>query len=168
MWLFLHACRFISHNVASHNCNIISYTFDFIFHNSFLILATSYFSSCNWLYFSWNTNMCIYILQFDFTSHKCDSISQNLDCLIIDTSQKSTLLKVWDTLHDFWLWKRFLWSWLLIGGPVLYSERGSKTAVVMVLWPKITYYNFAIVPEIQHDHCTVCVCCYDPCLPTSQ
>ncbi len=33
----------------------------------------------------------------------------------------------------------FLWSWLLIGGPVSYSESGSKTAVVTILWPKILW-----------------------------
>ncbi len=33
----------------------------------------------------------------------------------------------------------FLWSWLLIGGLVSYSERGSKTAVFTFLHPKIAY-----------------------------
>ncbi len=34
----------------------------------------------------------------------------------------------------------FRWSWwFLIGGPVSYSERGSKTAVAMILRPKIDY-----------------------------
>ncbi len=34
---------------------------------------------------------------------------------------------------------QFLWSWLVIGGPTSHSETGSKTAVVMVLRPKIAY-----------------------------
>ncbi len=39
--------------------------------------------------------------------------------------------------------------------PVSYSERGSKTAIVTVSWPKIAYDNFLTVSEIQHDHRTV-------------
>ncbi len=38
---------------------------------------------------------------------------------------------------------------------ISYSERGSKTAVVTVLRPKIAYDNFLTVSEIQHDHQTV-------------
>ncbi len=49
----------------------------------------------------------------------------------------------------------FLWSWLLNGGPMSYSERGSKMAVVTVLWPKIAYDSFLKVLEIQHDHHSV-------------
>ncbi len=38
-----------------------------------------------------------------------------------------------------------------------YSEGGSKTAIVMVLWPNIAYNNFLMVSEIHHDHRTVCL-----------
>ncbi len=38
-----------------------------------------------------------------------------------------------------------------------YSESGSKMAVVTVLRPKIAYYSFLKVLEIQHDHHTVCL-----------
>uniref|UniRef100_A0A8C1CMY0 Transmembrane 9 superfamily member n=1 Tax=Cyprinus carpio carpio TaxID=630221 RepID=A0A8C1CMY0_CYPCA len=45
---------------------------------------------------------------------------------------------------------RFMSSRLLIGGPMSYSERGSKMAVVTVLRPKIAY-------DIQHVHGTGCL-----------
>ncbi len=38
-----------------------------------------------------------------------------------------------------------------------YSERGSKTAVVTVLQPKIVYDKFQTVSENQHDHRTLCL-----------
>ncbi len=38
-----------------------------------------------------------------------------------------------------------------------YNERGSKTAIVTVLQPKTAYGHFLTVPEIQHDHHTVCL-----------
>jgi len=38
-----------------------------------------------------------------------------------------------------------------------YSERGSKTAVFPALRPKIVYYHFLTVSEIQPDQRTVCL-----------
>ncbi len=67
--------------------------------------------------------------------------------LLVVVSKPSKALH---TLHNFHLsqtkdrhrdlasWQ-FLWSCLLISGPVSYSEGGSKTAVVTILWPKIAY-----------------------------
>ncbi len=52
---------------------------------------------------------------------------------------------------------RFLWSWLLNGGPVSYADKGSKMAVITVLRPKIAYDHFLQFSEIQHDHRTECL-----------
>ena len=43
-------------------------------------------------------------------------------------------------------------------GTVLHCEKGSKMAVIMVLWPKKTWDKSLTAS---------CDCCYDPCLPTN-